>query len=111
MKSTLSYRRRTDLMKKRVIRVCFLLTVAIATLIIIFTAGNNIQAEESTDSCKMFISITIQPGDSLWSIAAEYVDGHYSNMQEYIDELMFINNLKNETINAYEHLLVPYYVS
>ena len=95
---------------KKFFRFLVLFTVIASILIIVFSSCNKIQAEESTSALKQYASITIEPGDSLWSIASEYIDGHYSCLQDYIDELKFINHLSSDTINAYEHLLIPYYI-
>ena len=80
-----------------------------AVMIIVLTSHNAAQAEESADASKRYTSVSIQPGDSLWSIASIYADGHYSSIQDYIDEVKFINNMDGDTIYAYEYLLIPYY--
>lgn len=87
--------------------VLFLIIAAIAVLMM--SIWNPAQAEESGAFVKQYKSIVIHPGDSLWSIASDYMDGHYSSRQEYISELMFINNLDSDLIYANEYLLVPYY--
>ena len=81
-----------------------------AVFTILLVSGNSIQAEEDDHAVKQYTSIQIQPGDSLWSIASVYADGHYSSMQEYIDEVKFINELSSDTIHAYEYLLIPHYI-
>ena len=78
-------------------------------LALLFSGHSIIQAEEDTSSVKYYTSVQIQPGDSLWSIAKNYADGHYSNIPEYIKELKQINNLTSDTIHAYEYLVVAYY--
>ena len=57
---------------------------------------------------KYYKSITIEQGDSLWSIAQEYRTEDYDNTQEYIDELMQINGLTSETIHEGQHLIIVY---
>ena len=58
---------------------------------------------------KYYKSITIEQGDSLWSIAEEYCTDEYANTYEYVDELKQLNSLTSETIHAGQHLLVIYY--
>lgn len=55
---------------------------------------------------KYYKSITIQQGDSLWSIAREYArdDAH-----DYIKEIKQLNGLHSETIHAGQHLIITYY--
>ena len=94
---------------KTIIRIFVLLVVAGAVLIIVLSSQNAAQAEEASVSVKRYVSVSIQPGDSLWSIANIYADGHYSSLQDYIDEVKFINNMTEDTIYAFEYLLIPYY--
>ena len=77
--------------------------------IVVFSSGNAIQAHEDEQACKLYTSIRIEKGDTLWAIAGRYMDGHYSSIQEYIDEVKFINELTSDTIHEDAYLLVPYY--
>lgn len=95
--------------RKGIIQAVFILTVIASVFIILVSTGNKIQAEESDTACKQYRSVLINPGDSLWSIASEYMDGHYSSIQQYIDELKYINHLSSDTIYSDKYLLVPYY--
>ena len=36
-------------------------------------------------------------------------ENHYSNRQEYIDEVVNMNALKDENITAGQHIILPYY--
>ena len=58
---------------------------------------------------KYYKSITIEQGDSLWSIAQEYRSDAYEDVQEYIDELVQLNGLTSMTIHEGQHLVVAYY--
>ena len=58
---------------------------------------------------KYYKSITIEQGDSLWSIAQEYRTNAYEDTQDYIDELKELNGLTSETIHEGQHLVVAYY--
>ena len=86
-----------------------LLLLAGAVLTIVLASNNAAQADESANASKRYASVRIEPGESLWSIASSYADGHYSSIQDYIEELKYINNLDTDTIYAFEYLLVPYY--
>ena len=77
--------------------------------VLVFSGNNTIQAQEDHAACKMYTSIQIRPGDTLWDIALQHVDGHYSSIQEYIDEVMHINELTTDTIHAGAYLVIPYY--
>lgn len=102
--------RRNSVIRKQLLRVILVLASAAAVFLIISFVNGKTQAEESVNAHKQYTSITICPGDSLWSIATEYIDGHYTSMQEYINEVKTMNHLTSDTINAFEYLLVPYYI-
>lgn len=58
---------------------------------------------------KYYTSIEIQSGDTLWSIASEIADTYGLDTRTCVKELMFMNNLKNDTIHAGNYLTVFYY--
>ena len=109
-KHTRGYSAASSFPAKRLIKAGMLLIVIATVTVLIISYSSPIQAKESGTSRKQYISILINPGDSLWSIACEYADCHYSNIHEYIDEVMFINGLTSDLINAGCYLLVPHYI-
>ena len=60
---------------------------------------------------KLYKMYTIEQGDSLWSIAEEYVDyDHYDDIRDYVDEVISINDLNDKnSITAGCNLVIPYY--
>ena len=94
---------------RMIVRLFVLLVLAGAVMVVILSSHGSAQAQESADAVKKYTSVSIQPGDTLWSIASIYADGHYSCIQDYIDEVKFINNLSGDLIYAHEYLLIPYY--
>jgi len=101
--------------RKQVARQKLCLSIVVACLITvgsivcgtIFSSAKN--PAEDIPQYKYYKSITIQQGDSLWSIAQEYNADSEISMQEYIDELVQVNGLKSKTIHAGQHLVVAYY--
>ena len=69
---------------------------------IVVNAGNN-------GRVKTVKSILIQKGDSLWSIAGEYITDEYSDRNEYIKEIMECNGLSSDIIHEDQYILIPYY--
>ena len=67
-------------------------------------------AEEEKQLCKSYTSIEIRPGDSLWSIASEYMTDDYDSIQEYVRDIKSLNGLGSDEIHAGKFLLVPYYI-
>ena len=65
--------------------------------------------EKALDTFKYYKNITVESGDSLWSIASENITDDYESMDAYIEELCAINNLDSTQIRAGRSLTVPYY--
>ncbi len=57
------------------------------------------------DTYTTYQSIRISSGDSLWSIAQEYRG--VEDTQEFVEDLMVLNNLSSDRINSGSYILVP----
>lgn len=95
-----------------------MLTLVVATLVLVISlsavlGSNFAKAENSSESVsvqqKYYKSIVINPGDTLWGIAEEYMDEHYHATCDYVEELMKINDLTTDEIHAGQYLTVTYY--
>lgn len=58
---------------------------------------------------KFFTSIEVQEGDTLWSIAGEYMSAEYNNRREFIKEVQQMNHITGSVICTGSLLLIPYY--
>ena len=91
--------------------------IAIAIIIIVsfgILLGSSINALASSDKDiasynKYYVSIQVESGDTLWSIADEYVDGFNISKEEYISEVCSINEISQNDIHAGDYIVVPYY--
>ncbi len=122
--STLTYSRYSErelinykrkLRRQREIKRKILLSV-LAFVLILFLAFtfsviiSNANEDTSDVSYKYFTSLEIEQGDSLWSIAQEYIDySQYDGIQDYIDEVIAINHLKSDSIRAGQCIIIPYF--
>lgn len=95
--------------ERKAVVLLAVLTAIVITSILFAGKIRTAKAEEAEPSYKYYTSIEVQPGDSLWSIAGDYMDDHYKNRNEYIDEVKTLNHLIGDDIHAGGHLLVPYY--
>lgn len=86
-----------------------ILIIASTLLYILFTDKDSSDSKASNASEKYFTCITVEEGDSLWSIAGKYMTEEYESTQEYINEVKQINNLTGSTIVTGTSLIVPYY--
>ena len=59
---------------------------------------------------KYYTSIQVKSGDTLWHYANQYGNSqYYKNSKEYVNEVMKINSLRNDTIITGQYLILPYY--
>ena len=56
---------------------------------------------------KYYTSIPIEKGDTLWSIAKEYMTEDYDGIEEYIREIRRVNHLSGDKIDAGRYLAIP----
>lgn len=89
---------------------------AVAVILIAAITVAALRARYSTKDAiatetKLYKMYTIEQGDSLWSIAEEYVDyDHYDDIRDYVDEVISINDLNDKnSITAGCNLVIPYY--
>jgi LysM repeat protein len=55
------------------------------------------------------VSIRVESGDTLWTIADEYIDGFNIDKDDYIKEICKINEISKNDIHAGDYIVVPYY--
>ena len=91
--------------------ICTFIIFSILTIIISMSRSSIASAKTDTtkERTKYYTTIEIQKGDTLTSIAKEYSSSEYKNLDEYIEEIMSINNLKDDKITSGCYLKVSYY--
>jgi predicted Zn-dependent protease len=56
-------------------------------------------------SAPRYTSVSVNPGDTLWSIAAAHTGG--TDIQETIDRITAVNHLRGSTLQPGERLKIP----
>lgn len=96
-------------MKKRVLKTVIVILFIIAMCSILkgfkVSADTNLRVNER----KFFTSYVVQNGDSLWTIADEYMTKEYKSYEEYIEEVMHSNQMKSDQLYPGQLLVLPYY--
>ncbi len=90
-------------------RALILFLAVLLTVFSLFFVTKALAAEDGNAPVKTVTSVCIQPGDSLWSIAAAYYTPECGNFQDYVVEIKRSNGLKGDTIHAGAYIIVPYY--
>ena len=63
----------------------------------------------TSDREKFYTSISVEKGDTLWSIADEYMTDGYEDRDNFMNEVREMNHLTGSLIHADSILLIPYY--
>ena len=95
--------------QKSILAIAIILIVALGILL-----GSSINALASSEKDiasynKYYASIRIESGDTLWTIADEYVDGFNLSKADYIAEVCEINGISEDNIHAGDYIVVPYF--
>ena len=56
-----------------------------------------------------YTSVKVEEGDSLWSIAEEYMSAQFDSIPAYIEEIKEINHITDDTIDSGAYITIPYY--
>lgn len=68
-------------------------------------AGGSALASGEQGAPVSFETVTVLPGDTLWSIAADAAPG--VDPREVIDDIMRLNNLSSGSVQAYSSIAIP----
>ncbi len=93
-----------DYIKKFIIGISILLL-----LLTIWGIGRAEANDQAFHTVKYFKSIMVEEGDTLWKLSDKYMTNEYSSKNAYINEIIHINNLENDTIHTGQYIMVPYY--
>ncbi len=94
--------------KKRI----WMLGAAILIVAILFSVcfiTKTVTAQRNIDRTKLVTSIEVTKGDTLWSIASEFISEEYDDMNEYIEEIKDSNSMDSDDIHVGNYIIVPYY--
>lgn len=84
------------------------LLVLVVTGAILFGAIRT-EAAPSEETYKYYTSVTIEAGDTIWSIAQEYQTPECGDMTDYVAEICSLNHIKDDQIHTGQYLTIPYY--
>ena len=112
MKEKLYYKRCNNKSIKSFVNSNYIMLIILAILSFVLISVlffNNANAETTTEYEKVYISIEINEGDTMSLYAEKYaISPKYYD--DYIEEIRYINNLKNDNLLSGCYLLIPVYV-
>lgn len=93
-------------------------TIAVSVMTLVLVAGlaltvnvikSAAQDKDVQTTYKYFTSVVVEYGDTLYSLAEEHTEGYDVEINEYVEEVIHINHLEDETIQSGQYLVVPYF--
>ncbi len=107
--SQLAKRERTVRFQKRFIAITGILIISLAiilgTSIRTFASSHN----EKKQIYKYYTSVEVESGDTLWSLADNYIAQYNIDKTDYISEVCSLNQLQDGQIHTGQHIIVAYY--
>ncbi len=85
------------------------LLLLVLVIFSVFFMTKTVTAQREGERSKQVTCIEIKKGDTLWSIASEYITEEYDDMNEYIEEIKDSNRMISDEIHAGNYIIVPYY--
>jgi LysM repeat protein len=95
--------------KKRI----WIIGAAILVAVVLFSVlsiTKTVTAQREGNRAKLVTSIEVKNGDTLWSIASNFISDEYNDMNEYISEIKDSNGMASDDIRVGNFIIVPYYV-
>ena len=110
-KANESLRKREAVVRKQRTVLVVMIAVLVSLGILLGTSISTLASSEKDISSynKYYTSVKIESGDTLWSIADEYIDNVDVSRAEYIDEICDINDISENDIHAGDYIVIPYY--
>ncbi len=89
-----------------------ILIIVMAAIGILLGTSINALASSKADVAsynKYYKSVRVEAGDTLWTIADEYIADLNIDKQEYIAEICALNDICEDEIHAGDYIVVAYY--
>lgn len=87
-------------------------TIVLLIMIMVLSVGmmhSTARKKAYADLHPYYTSISVEKGDSLWSIASRYSAESPMDVQTYVSEIKRINHLTGDTIHAGDDITIVYY--
>ena len=106
-----SLRKREAIVRRQrgLLAIAIILVVALG--ILLGSSMNAIASAKADPAAynKYYKTVRVEYGDTLWTIADEYVEGFNLSKSDYIKEVCQINSISEDNIHAGDYIVVPYY--
>ena len=96
--------------KRQVFLITIMFLTILATVLVITNClkANQVKASSVHEENIYYKTIQVEEGDTLWTLADQYMGSNSFDRQEYIDEVKEMNHLTSDTIESGAYLMIPY---
>lgn len=100
--------RRNRELRKNIALLVLVFLLAISMIFII--ASSKSVASNETSYFKSYKIVCVNVGDSLYTLYDQYEDGQRCTRNDFIDEVLYINNISDPTtLKIGSNIAIPYY--
>ena len=99
--------RRNRQIKRRCFFSLLLFVTVLTVSFIVFGFKADAKSKNDTSEFKYYKSVTVSSGDTLYEYAAEF--GKADMEEDFVKEVVRMNNLASEDITLGMNLIIPYY--
>ena len=104
--------RKREAVVRRQRSIIAIVIIALISIGILLGTSINVLASSKEDPAaynKYYKSVQVEYGDTLWTIADEYIQDLNIDKTEYIAEICALNHIEADDIVAGEYIVVSYY--
>lgn len=98
-------RMRLTVRGRRIVAALAALPAAVALSLVVFGGGSALASRDTGAPSGSFATLTVAPGDSLWSIAEQVAPG--ADPRDVVDAIVRLNALDGVTLSAGQQLSIP----
>ena len=97
-------------LKKRQMFLSILFLVVLFSIVIMVGClkTNQVSASSVREKSTCYKTIQVKDGDTLWTLADQYMGEGEMNHQQYIEQVKEMNHLTSDTIESGAYLMIPY---
>ena len=89
-------------------KIMLIIIIAFTVFMSVSLFSNKADAETNREVYTYYTSYEIQPGDTLWTIADQFMGPDFTDKEDFIDNIKSINHLGTDDITAGKHLVIEY---
>ena len=106
-----SLRRRELVVRRQKKALAFIILIFVSIGLLLGTSINALASSKADIASynKYYKSVRVESGDTLWTIADEYIADFNIDKQEYIAEICSLNDICEDEIHAGDYVVVAYY--